>query len=187
MAHDGLIGASMFFITLVATTGAGFALQQSYENLSVTIVGGVTWGALIFTVDRLIQLRIRKEENNNRKSFWMALPRLLLIVVLSFLITDPLLHKFFEDDINYELARETQRAASEAKSVSDSRYRDELARLESSYRHLADELGKLKTERDQKFDEWMAEGTGTGGTRVRGKGEFYRKKEAAYRKADQEY
>ncbi|HBB87272.1 MAG TPA: hypothetical protein DC047_06625 [Blastocatellia bacterium] len=180
------IGTSMMFISVVAATGAGFALQQSYGNNTVSIIGGIAWGALIFSVDRLIQISIRKDVEN-RKAFWMALPRLLMIVVLSFLITDPLLHKFFEKDIDYELRREAQMTTATAKSIADARDGKDLTELENANQRLSDELGGLKTERDKKFDEWMAEGAGTGGTHIRGKGTFYMEKERAYEKADREY
>jgi Domain of unknown function (DUF4407) len=180
------IGAAMLAIPVVASLGAGFALYQSYENLAVAIAGGIGWGVLIFIVDRLIQISIRKAEKG-RKAFWMALPRLLMILVLSFLITDPLLHKLFESDINAELSRQVQLAAANAQTVAETRYGKEIEDLEKTNQSLNESANRLKGERDRKFDEWMAEGAGTGGTRVRGKGLLYREKQLAYQKADEEY
>jgi hypothetical protein len=181
------IGASMLFISIVAATGAGFALEQSFDNLPVAIIGGLSWGALILTVDRLIQISLRKEENKGRKALWMALPRLLMIIVLSFLITDPLLHKFFEREIDYQLSRETQQATTEATAIAESRNNNEKVQLDSEIQRLTEELKRKEAERDKKYNEWMAEGAGTGGTLRQGKGPFYREKEDAFRKSDREY
>lgn len=180
------IGAAMLSIPLVASLGAGFALYQSYKNQTLAIVGGIGWGILIFIVDRLIQISIRKDVRGH-KAFWMALPRLIMIVVLSFLITDPLLHKLFETDIDAELSRQVQLAGANTQAVAETRYGKEIAELEQSNVQLNDSLNKLKAERDRKFDEWMAEGAGTGGTGVRGKGLLYHEKQRAYEKADGEY
>src|SRR5882672_2559468 len=93
------VGAAMLFIAALAATSSGFALHQSYHSYPIAIVGGLAWAILVFTVERLIQISIRKSEINTRRDYLIALPRLLMIVVVSFLITDPLLHKFFEKDI----------------------------------------------------------------------------------------
>lgn len=180
------IGAAMLSIPLIASLGAGFALYQSYEDQALAIAGGLGWGILIFIVDRLIQISIRKDAND-KKAFWMALPRLVMIVVLSFLMTDPILHKLFEADINAEMSRQAQLAGANAQSVAETRYGREVAEIEQRNTSLNESLNKLKQERDHKFDEWMAEGAGTGGTGVPGKGIFYAEKEHAYEKADEEY
>jgi hypothetical protein len=181
------IGTSMLFIALVATCGAGFALDQTFGSMPVAIVGGLAWGALILTVDRLIQISIRKEEKKGSKAFWMALPRLLMIVVLSFLITDPLLHKFFEHEIDYQLSLETQQVADNTAAAAAARDKDDLAKLEDEIGRLTDGLEQKKAARDKRYKEWMAEGEGTGGTMKAGKGLFYREKKTAFEKAEQEY
>jgi hypothetical protein len=180
------IGAAMLSIPVIASLGAGFALYQSYENQALAIAGGLGWGILIYIVDRLIQITIRKDANG-RKAFWMGLPRLVMIVVLSFLMTDPILHKLFEADINAEMSRKAQLAGANAQSVAETRYGREIAEIEQRNSSLNESLNKLKQERDRKFDEWMAEGAGTSGTGVPGKGIFYAEKERAYEKADEEY
>jgi hypothetical protein len=181
------IGAAMLLIPLVAAISAGFAIMQTFEFLPVAVLGGLGWGTLIFTVDRLLLISLRKEEGNRRKEFFMALPRLLMIVVLSILITDPLLHRFFEREVNYQLTRETQQAANEAKATAQARYGGEIDALESDNERLANELKAKKEFRDSKFNELMAEGEGTGGTRRPGKGAFYQEKKMAYEKAAQDY
>lgn len=62
------------------------------------------WSFLIFSLDRSIETRIKKDPNVNEKSlmkyFW---PRLILAVILSFFMSIPLDHIVFEEKIAYQM------------------------------------------------------------------------------------
>jgi len=180
------IGAAMIIIPALAATSASFAIMQSFDSRTAAAVGGMLWGVLIFTVDRLLLISLRKEEGKWAKELFTALPRLLMIVVLSVLITDPLLHKFFESDIDYELTRQTNQAGVDAAAVARQLYGAEMDELKAVNKSLSDDLKARREFVDQKYREWMAEGEGTGGTMQPGSGRYFFEKKVAYEKAARE-
>lgn len=181
------VGAVMLLIAALAGVSAGFTVHQTFGSLPVAVGAGLFWSALIYTVERIVQVSIRKDGDKKRQSLWLGALRFAQIAVVSFLITDPLLHTFFEKEIEYQLKTETQQAETTAKDRAQARTQDEVTQLQSEIDNLRAEVKSKETKRDEKFNELMAEGRGTGGTMVPGRGDFYREKETAHRQAEQEY
>jgi hypothetical protein len=181
------IGATMLLIPSMAAFSAGFAVKQTFDSLMVAIVVGLLWFMLVFNIDRLLLISIRKQEGGAVKEFFMALPRLGMVVILSILITEPLLQKLFEGEIANQLSVETQQSAEQARQAASSVYGQEIKSIDDENKRLTTELEELRKERDQRHRELMAEGEGTGGTRKPGRGTFYAEKKAAYDLAIREY
>lgn len=96
------IGATIFLTGCMAIISGTFAVYTLVPNLFVAIPAGILWGALIFNLDRYIVSSIRKE-GRFWHEFGMALPRLLLAVLISFVITKPIEVELFSNQIGSEL------------------------------------------------------------------------------------
>lgn len=181
------IGVTMLLIPSMAAFSAGFAVEQTFDSLMVAVVVGMLWFMLVFNVDRLILISIRKREGGAVKEFFMALPRLVMVVILSILITEPLLQKLFEGEIANQLSVETHQSAELARQAASNVYGQEIKSIDDENKRLTAALEELRKERDVRHRELMAEGEGTGGTRRPGRGTFYAEKKAAYDLAVREY
>jgi len=181
------IGVTMILIPSMAGFSAAFAVKQTFDSLPVAVAVGMLWFTLVFNVDRLLLISIRKRERGAVGEFFMALPRLLMVVVLSVLITEPLLQKLFETEILNQLTAETRAAEEQARQSASGTYGQEIKSIDDENRRLKDQVQELRKVRDERHSEWMAEGEGTGGTGRRGKGTFYAEKKAGYELAVRDY
>jgi hypothetical protein len=96
------IGATIFLTGCLAIISGSFAVYTLVPNVLVAIPAGLLWGALIFNLDRYIVSSIRKE-GKSWQEFGMALPRLILAVLISLVITKPIEVELFANQINSEL------------------------------------------------------------------------------------
>lgn len=96
------IGATIFLTGCLAVISGSFAVYTLVPNVWAAIPAGLMWGALIFNLDRYIVSSIRKE-GRVWHEFGMALPRLLLAVLISMVITKPIEVELFGNQINSEL------------------------------------------------------------------------------------
>lgn len=96
------IGATIFLTGCLAIISGSFAVYTLVPNLLVAILAGILWGALIFNLDRYIVSSIRKE-GRFWQEFGLALPRLALAVLISFVITKPIEVELFSNQIESEL------------------------------------------------------------------------------------
>jgi hypothetical protein len=181
------IGVAMVLVPSMAGFSAGYAVYETFYSLPVGVVAGCLWFLLVFNVDRLLLISIRKRKNEATKEFFMALPRLLMVVVLSILITEPLLQKLFEGEISNQLAIETSETATQARRSAENLISPEIKSLDDTDQRINDSLEERRRVREQKHAELMAEGDGTGGTLKPGRGKFYGEKNAAYQLAAREF
>jgi hypothetical protein len=74
------IGVAMVLVPSMAGFSAGYAVYETFDSLPVAVVAGCLWFLLVFNVDRLLLISIRKRKNEAAKEFLMALPRLLMVL-----------------------------------------------------------------------------------------------------------
>lgn len=96
------IGATIFLTACLAVISGTFAILTLINNVVVAVAFGILWGALIFNLDRYIVTSIRKE-GKFWNEFGLALPRLILAVLISVVITKPIEIELFNNQINAEL------------------------------------------------------------------------------------
>ncbi|RMG21232.1 MAG: DUF4407 domain-containing protein [Bacteroidetes bacterium] len=96
------IGATIFLTACLAVISGTFAIKTLIDNTFVAVMFGLLWGALIFNLDRYIVSSIRKE-GKFWNEFGLALPRLILAVLISIVITKPIEIELFNNQINAEL------------------------------------------------------------------------------------
>lgn len=146
------IGATIFLTACLAVLSGSFALYTLLQSTFAAIFFGLLWGALIFNLDRYIVSSIRKE-GRFWHEFGMAVPRLLLAVLISIVITKPLEVKLFHNQIKAEMVPYINQLHKEAVADLDSRLgldsiRTELQNVDS----MRLEFKKLKEGKPNSFD-----------------------------------
>lgn len=96
------IGATVFLTGCLAVLSGTFAMLTLVESAWVALGAGLLWGALIFNLDRYIVSSIRKE-GRIWHELGLALPRIILAIIISLVITKPIEVELFGNQINSEL------------------------------------------------------------------------------------
>lgn len=126
------IGSTIFFTSLLSTISGGYAIFFTFNSLLISILFGIIWGLVIFSLDRYIVSSINKPKipkkfdtkilrtdeidviNEKKKlkserhrmlsrQFWSAFPRILISLVLAITISKPLEIKLFDGTISKKL------------------------------------------------------------------------------------
>jgi hypothetical protein len=193
------IGATILSTAVLASASGGYAFYTVFDSAPLAVCAGLTWGAIIFNLDRYIVSTIRKrsvpDNPTPQRLFLWGLgegarfaPRLLLAVFIAVLITRPLELKIFESEINDELDRQFSRGMVERQE----QIRAEFPRIQA----LTGENERLRREVETKqadtrglYDVMMAECTGekrVGTTGVEGRGPFCQERKEAYERSEEE-
>ncbi|MEM7510728.1 MAG: DUF4407 domain-containing protein [Bacteroidota bacterium] len=163
------IGATIFLTACLAIISGSFAIYTILPIKIVAILFGLLWGALIFNLDRYIVSSMRKEGK-----LWyeigLAMPRLILAVLISVVITKPIEVELFRNQINSELFAYTADLEKQAEMKLDEKLgldsiRAEIAIIDSlrfeykkikegkptsfSFGEVSEEYEKTKKEYDQ--------------------------------------
>ena len=104
------IGATVLSTAVLASLSGGYAIYTVFKSVAVSFCFGLLWGLVIFNLDRYIVSTLKKKAVSprmSRRERWIAraqelghaLPRLLLAVFISVIITRPLELKLFEREI----------------------------------------------------------------------------------------
>lgn len=121
------IGFTIFMTCLLAGLSGGFAAwtftlnPQTHEgNWAASIIFGLVWGMLVFSIDRSMVVTLKKNPTLPKQPFFVPLAtRMLLAGLLAFMISIPLETKIFEPEIEKQAAKDIQDAkAAYNKSVS---------------------------------------------------------------------
>ena len=98
----------------IAMISMTFAMHDGVKvPLAGAIIIGLFWGFIILNLDRFLVLSMGSTRDL-RRLIWISVPRLLLAIVISLVISTPLTLRIFASDINVQLSK-TQ--ASESKQV----------------------------------------------------------------------
>lgn len=146
------IGATIFLTACLAVISGSFAIYTLIDNALVAFLFGLLWGAMIFNLDRYIVSSIRKE-GKTWNEIGLAMPRLILAILISIVITKPIEVELFRNQINSELFAYTTQLEKEAEAKLDDRLgldsiRTELAFVDS----VRMEYKKLKEGKPTSFD-----------------------------------
>ncbi len=179
------IGATIFFTGVFAALAASYALFTIFDNVWIAILLGLTWGLMIFNLDRFIVSSMRKE-GNPWQEWLMATPRLILAIIISVVIAKPLELKIFEKEIKAELVVMEQQAYANQENEVKLRFQSEQDQLNKEIEMLNKEIASKTTERNELDKQAREEADGTGGTKQRNAGPIYKLKKADADKADEE-
>src|ERR1051326_7592349 len=177
------LGMMLAVVPCLATVSFTFVLQQSFNIGEAAVLGGLAWGALIFTLDRLILTFHRKGHREKLR----ALPRLLLAVCLAVVIGEPLLLRLFSTEIELQMRRDGQAVVTEARANAEARFKAERDALSSANVEMQKRLDELKSARDEREAAVIGEIEGRVGSGVKGDGPAARQKQEAFAEAKAEY
>ena len=106
-----------------------------------------------FLLDWYIVSSIRKQ-HNPKKEFIAALPRLILAILISVVISKPLEIKLFEKEIERQLLFVREAKTAEYNAALDNNYA-EIEKLENQNKELQENLAKKEAYRNQLFSPDM--------------------------------
>ena len=134
------IGSTLLLTAILASLSGGYAIYSTFESIPISILIGIFWGVVIFSLDRYIVTSIDK-----KGEWWnqllTALPRLLMAFVLAITISKPLELRLFQDAVNKSMGEISDASISGCETDWNTE-RDKLAKRKSE---LENER-KLKTE-----------------------------------------
>ncbi|MBL4746764.1 MAG: DUF4407 domain-containing protein [Flavobacteriaceae bacterium] len=169
------IGGTVFFTAVMAFIATTYALFTIFKNAYVAVFFGLIWGLLIFNLDRFIVSTIKNREPK-KEAFIQAIPRIILAIIITVVISKPLELKIFEKEINQVLlVQKNERTLSNKNQIA--------LQYSPEKEVLLREISLLKTEITQKeavtnalYETYIAEAEGKKGTKLVGKGPVYKDK-----------
>ena len=191
-----MIGIFVFLTAVFASFSSGYALYKGFKSFWLATLVGLLWGLFIFNIDRFIISTIRKRNIDPdlplRKRWTLIvrdyaglIPRLALAIMISIVISTPLMLKYFEPEI---MVRINEGHYAQALEVQSNAFQNqpEVNKLEKENEQLYEAIAKKELLRDQLREQSFSEAEGTGGTRIRGKGSVYEEKRQEYEKYQKE-
>lgn len=179
------IGATVFFTGVFAAMASSYALFTVFDTLWIASALGIVWGLMIFNLDRYIVSSMRKEGSTKRELL-TALPRIILAVIISFVIANPLELKIFEKEISAELVIMEQQKLAEQEVETKLRFAPEQQKLNGEIAKLKTEIAIKAATRNELDRLAREEADGTGGSKQRNAGPIYKLKKADADQAEQE-
>ncbi len=179
------IGATVFFTGIFAMIAANYALYTVFNDIYISSAFGLVWGMLIFNLDRYIVSSLKKKGNFFR-DFGLALPRIILAVIISIVISKPLELKIFETEINAEIISMQQEKRKEHEDLLKARYQNDLDKVENEILDINTKVGAIRANKDFLKKDALSEADGTGGSKIRNMGPIYKAKMNAAANAEAE-
>ena len=176
------VGVTVFFTGLLAFLSGGYALYTVFDSLVLSLILGFFWGTIVFNLDRFLVSTMKKSKGKTREIIQIV-PRLLLAIFLSIVISKPLELRIFQQEINEKL----HYTGIEKLAAIDSLYTAKFATKERQVDGLKKELNVRFEIREELYRQYKCECEGTCGTGEKGRGEECDRKEKKYAKTDQEY
>lgn len=179
------IGAIIFFTGLLAMISASYAIYTVFDHWIAALCFGLIWGLMIFNLDRYI-VSSMKRRGSFANDFFTALPRLILAVIISIVISKPLELKIFEKEINAEIVSMEQEVYKTQESKVQDRYQSQMTTLQSDIVTLKNEIQLKQSKRDELTSIAQQEADGTGGSKQKNLGPIYKTKKHDADQADLE-
>ena len=167
------IGVTIILTSILALFSGFFALSIIFENIYITVLGSIFWSVIIFNLDRYIVISLRPTDSllNN---LLIAIPRFLIALVVVIVISKPIEIKLFENEINNSLKLETLKKV----EIAGDKVNQKLNEVENRKDKLEYEFLKKKEIVDGYKEDYLCEGSGICGTKIRGRGlEYQSRKE----------
>jgi len=166
------IGATIFFTGLLAGIACAYALFTVFESFTISILGGLIWGATILNLDRYLILSMKLKKGIGPKLF-QALPRLILAILIAMIIAKPLELKLFESEINEVLIERAAQSQIDKEAEIHQSFSTRIAPFEGQRGKLNDQMQIWRERSNFLIDEANKEADGTGGSNRRNMGPIY--------------
>ena len=84
------IGFTIFMTTLLAFFSGSYAGYYFGESYVTSVVFGIIWASLIFSIDRSMVVTLKKDPTKKEQNFWIPfLSRAVLAILIAFIISIP--------------------------------------------------------------------------------------------------
>jgi len=153
------LGIATVSSTILAALSVGYAATLAFKSVTVAVVTAILWGIIIFNVNRYFY-NISKDDQSTGRQFSLILPRVLIIILISFVIAKPITLKLFESEIHSQVEKNRIEDNHEM-SAAVSRNYDEIYKLEAANESSRRELEGIERRRDQLQTQLLAEATGS--------------------------
>ncbi|MFM2394408.1 MAG: hypothetical protein RLZZ546_2390, partial [Bacteroidota bacterium] len=120
------------------------------------------------------------------KDFGLALPRIILAVIISIVISKPLELKIFETEINGEIISMQQEKRKEHEDLLKARFQNDIDKIDNEILDIKSQLAQFQSQKDNLTNEALKEADGTGGSKIRAMGPIYKAKMMAAQKAEEQ-
>jgi hypothetical protein len=95
------IGFTIFMTTLLAFFSGSYAGYYFGESYVTSLVFGLIWASLIFSIDRSMVVTLKKDPTKKEQNFWTPfISRAILAILIAFIISIPLELLIFRDSID---------------------------------------------------------------------------------------
>ena len=190
------IGATILSTAVLASFSGGYALYTVFNSITLSLLFGLLWGAIIFNLDRYIVSSLRKGDltgNLDRRQrigqtlseVAKALPRLVLAIFISIVITKPIELRLFNNEIMTEFEDSKMQSGIDIQKQADSEFA-QIGVLELRSKALKDEIRAKEKERYDLEQQKFGELDGWDGSRRAGPGPIYKQKESGFIRATAE-
>lgn len=194
--RHAMIGAFVLLTACFAFASGGFAVYTGFHSVPMAVAFGVPWALMIFTIDRFVVSGIRKADVEGLnlparlrirgKEWLITAPRIALAALISLVIVTPLELRFFEREIDAQIAASQLAAVDGARTAIDAGFAD-VAALQQENRRLAEETAAAREKARQMHDVAAQELGGGGVTGVKGPGIVFREREKQAAQLDQDW
>ena len=170
------IGATIFFTATLAALSGGYAMFTVFNDPVPAAGFGLLWGFIIFNLDRFIVSSMRKKRSGRKwGEFGKAVPRLILAVFISIVITRPIELRLFESEIQGQITQDLVRDRTNLETAINSEYAD-IATTKSEAEGLRSRLVELQNEVTRRDNAALQELRGWDGTGRPGHGTEYERR-----------
>lgn len=190
--RDRFVAMGLVLLTTasLAVLSMSFALHDGLRVAwPAALAFALLWGLIILNLDRFLVLSMGSGGSTKHQA-WMAAPRVLMAVVLSLVISTPLVLRVFQSDIQseiftYQLEQSREQGALEAKSKEQreaDRLREQISRHEATLngqlpttvtnpaltsaredvQRRAREVAGKRRAAERRYEEWQCELYGAG-------------------------
>lgn len=112
------LGAAVVLTSLMALASGSYALWWVFKSWPAALAVGLLWMVIIFNIDRLMVLSIRKTATW-KKQLLLATPRVLVALMIGVVIAYPLELRIFNNSIMQQIAVDTKSRIDEMKRADD--------------------------------------------------------------------
>lgn len=175
------IGIFVCLVALLATVSGTFFLTETFGiSTYFAALGGMFWGAIIFSVDRVMLVFYQKGSGEWKR----ILPRLFLSLLISIVINEPLFVRSMSGEINRKIYAEKDLVLNETRTKSDKQNKKaELRRELDEFNQRLKSLEQIKDDAEKEMNKERAgilSGTTTGKT---GEGSIFSIKKKIFEEA----
>ena len=140
------VGFAIFFTGVLACVSMCFALNTALGvRLGWAIAAGVGWAFLIMGIDRMLVVSMTAG-HGVRSFFLVILPRLLLGLLLSIVISTPIVLEIFRPEIDQEIGLiHQQQISAAAQAAQDDQIGQEITALQKQIKNLTQQIAQTSS------------------------------------------